>query len=139
MDTRSIAHYDHPAQFEPLMPSEALSSPLYEKASDLMLAGRSLAGWAMSHPRSEIRALLRSMNSHYTNLMEGEHTRPSEIEEALHANFSGNAQLARRQRLAVAHIQTERECEESIDGSVTLRASGQVKPRTVIEDQMASE
>jgi hypothetical protein len=79
MATHTIAHYDHPAQFEPLIPSEALSRPLYEKASDLMLAGKSLAGLAMAHPRSEIRSLLRSMNSYYTNLMEGEHTRPSEI------------------------------------------------------------
>lgn len=115
MATQLITHYDHPAQFEPMMPSEALSRPLYEKASDLMLAGKSLAGLAMAHPRSEIRALLRSMNSYYTNLMEGEHTRPSEIEEALQADFSGNAKLARRQRLAVSHIQTEQECESSID------------------------
>ena len=115
MATQTITHYDHPAQFEPLMPSEALSRPLYEKANDLMLAGKSLAGLAMANPRSEIRALLRSMNSYYTNLMEGEHTRPSEIEEALHADFTGNAKLARRQRLAVSHIQTEQECEESID------------------------
>ena len=118
MATQSIAHYDHPAQFEPLMPSEALSRPLYEKASDLMLAGKSLAGLAMAHPRSEIRALLRSMNSYYTNLMEGEHTRPSEIEEALHADFTGNAKLARRQRLAVSHIHTEQECEETLGEAI---------------------
>ena len=132
MDTRIIAHDDHPAQIEPLMPSEGLSSPLYEKASDLMLAGRSLAGLAVAHPRSEIRVLLRSMNSYYTNLMEGEHARPSEIEEALHADFSGNAQLARRQRLAVAHIQTERKCEESIDG---MRERGEDATRWLYSTQ----
>lgn len=55
------------------------------------------------------------MNSYYTNRIEGEHARPSEIERALSKDFSTNADLARKQRLAVAHIQTEKTCEEIIE------------------------
>lgn len=55
------------------------------------------------------------MNSYYTNRTEGEHTRPTDIERALRKDFSGDADVARRQRLAVAHIQTEVECECQIE------------------------
>ena len=54
------------------------------------------------------------MNAYYTNRLEGEHTRPSDIELALQQDFSSNADLARRQRLAVAHIHTEEACEAEL-------------------------
>lgn len=47
------------------------------------------------------------MNSYYSNKIEGEHTRPLEIEQALAHNFSDDLDKARLQRLAVAHIATE--------------------------------
>jgi len=55
------------------------------------------------------------MNSYYSNRIEGEHTRPSDIERALQQDFSAQADLARKQRLAVAHIRTEAVCEADID------------------------
>ena len=58
------------------------------------------------------------MNSYYTNRIEGEHTRPSDIDRALQNDFSSNADLARKQRLAVAHIRTEESCERTIDERV---------------------
>ena len=64
------------------------------------------------------------MNSYYTNRLEGEHARPSGTERALHEDYSRNAGLARRQRLAVA--QTTRSsgaCVAPTAGSGTLRLS----------------
>jgi len=58
----------------------------------------------------ELRQLLRSMNSYYTNRIEGQHTRPHEIEQALRQDFSSDAKLAARQRLALAHIAAGRCC-----------------------------
>lgn len=55
------------------------------------------------------------MNSYYTNRIEGEHTRPSDIERALQQDFFAQADLARKQRLAVAHIRTEAVCEAELD------------------------
>jgi hypothetical protein len=55
------------------------------------------------------------MNSYYTNRIEGQHTRPSDIDRALQDDFSSNADLARKQRLAVAHIRTEKNCERTLD------------------------
>ena len=90
--------------------------PLLERASDLARAATALGTVSGKPAQIELRALLRSMNSYYTNRIEGEHTRPSDIERALQQDFSADAELARKQRLAVAHIRTERGCEAELDG-----------------------
>jgi len=115
MKSQIIKSYDDPSHFEPLMPSEAEIGPLLERASDLTRAAATLGTSSNRTPQIELRALLRNMNAYYTNRIEGEHTRPSEIERALSKDFSTNAGLARKQRLAVAHIQTEKTCEEIIE------------------------
>ena len=113
MKSQLIAQYDSPHQFEPLLPSAKLLGPLLERASDLMRSATSLG--SATTAQQEPRALLRTMNSYYTNKLEGEHTRPGEIERALQQDFSANADVARRQRLALAHIRTEQDCEEQMD------------------------
>lgn len=115
MKAQIIPRHDHPAHFEPLMPSEAAMRPLLERASDLNRAALALGNGAVSAAQREIRLLLRAMNSYYTNRLEGEHTRPSEIDDALRKDFSKDLDLARRQRLALAHIETEEACEASLD------------------------
>jgi Fic family protein len=106
-----IKQYDAPHQFEPLLPQEHLMGALLEKANELIRAAAGFGSVVMPGVTHELRELLRSMNSYYTNRIEGEHTRPSDIERALQNDFSDQADVARRQRLAVSHIQTEIECE----------------------------
>ena len=115
MKSQPILHYDAPHQFEPLMPAEAQIGPLLERASDLTRAATALGSATAQAAQLELRGLLRSMNSYYTNRIEGEHTRPSDIDKALLQDFSANTDLARKQRLAVAHIQTEAHCEAVLD------------------------
>ncbi len=122
MVSHAIKHYDAPHQFEPLMPEESKLAPLLERASDLTRAATALGTASGKAAQLELRALLRSMNSYYTNRIEGEHTRPSDIERALQQDFSANAELARKQRLAVAHIRTEQSCEAEVERRVA--ASG---------------
>jgi Fic family protein len=117
-----IERYDAPHQFEPLLPGEPQMGPLLERASDLKRVAASLGNSTAPAAQLELRKLLRSMNSYYTNKLEGDHTRPSEIELALHDDFSQNADLARKQRLAVAHIWAEERGEAHVD---TLRAQGE--------------
>lgn len=114
MNSLTIKQYDSPHQFEPLFPQDRLMGPLLEKASDLIRESASLGASAAPAAATELRALLRSMNSYYTNRIEGEHTRPADIEPALRKVFSAESNVARRQRLAVAHIQTELVCESLI-------------------------
>ena len=114
MNSLTIKQYDSPHQFEPLFPEDRLMGPLLEKASDLIRESASLGASAAPAAATELRALLRSMNSYYTNRIEGEHTRPADIERALRKVFSDESNVARRQRLAVAHIQTELVCQSLI-------------------------
>ena len=124
MKSKKIKQYDAPHLFEPLLPQEHRMGALLEKASDLIREAASLGASAAPGAAVQLRELLRSMNSYYTNRIEGEHTRPSDIERALLKDFSKESDVARRQRLAVSHIQTEIACERLIqaklDSGVTV-------------------
>ena len=124
MATKPTLQYDSISHFEPLMPAEAVIGPLLEHASDLTRAATALGTASGQAAQRELRALLRSMNSYYSNRIEGEHTRPSDIERALQNDFSGNADLARKQRLAVAHIHAEASCEAELDGQESDQDGG---------------
>ena len=107
MTSKIIAHYDSPHQFEPLLPESQLLEPLLERSADVISACSALNAAVTQGPQAELRKLLRKMNSFYTNLIEGEHTRPSEIDRAIEKNFSGDKDVARKQRLAIAHMRVE--------------------------------
>jgi Fic family protein len=98
----NLYHSIHP--FEPLMPSDAAQQPLLVQAHDLARSALQLSGTTVP---SGLRALLRSMNSYHSNRIEGQHTRPFEMDQALRRDFSADRELATRQRLAVAHIEAE--------------------------------
>ena len=111
--------YTAPHQFEPLLPADARLEPLLAQAHDLSRLATTLAGTRVP---PELRSLLRSMNSYYTNRIEGQHTRPHEIDQALRQDFSKNAALAAKQRLAVAHIEAEEVLEQRYRGAEGARA-----------------
>jgi Fic family protein len=111
--------YESPHQFEPLMPSAAALEPLLAKAHDLATSATALSGQPIAR---EMRGLLRAMNSYYTNRIEGQHTRPRELEQALRKDFSQDANLAARQRLALAHIDAEAELERRYQAEAGAKA-----------------
>lgn len=111
--------YSQPHQFEPLMPADARMEPLLAQAHDLARAATLLAGTRVP---PELQTLLRSVNAYYTNRIEGQHTRPHEIEQALRKDFSQDAKLAAKQRLAVAHIKAEEALEQRYQASDGARA-----------------
>lgn len=103
--------FDHPSQMEPLLPGEFKLAPLLERASDLIRTADRLSGWSAAGTLPGLRQLLRSMNSYYSNKIEGQHTLPLEIEQALRNDYAKDADKARRQRLALAHMATELQLE----------------------------
>lgn len=111
--------YFEPHQFEPLLPADPRLEPLLSKAHDLSRLATNLAGTGVP---PELRSLLRNMNSYYTNRIEGQHTRPHEIDQALRQDFSQDAALAAKQRLAVAHIEAEQLLEQRYTGTEGARA-----------------
>jgi Fic family protein len=104
--------YDHPSQMEPLLPGELARGRLLELAHDLQRTADRLTGLCRPGALEDLRHLLRSMNSYYSNKIEGQHALPLEIEQALHDDYSLDEDKARRQRLAVAHMATEQRLEE---------------------------
>lgn len=110
--SQKFSLYDHPSQMEPLLPGEAKLGPLLEQAGDLIRAADRLAGMCQPGALVGLRGLLRAMNSYYSNRIEGQHTLPLEIEQALRNDYSKDADKARRQRLALAHMATEAQLEQ---------------------------
>ena len=111
--------YDSPHQFEPLLPSESKLEPLLASAHDLAVESTGITGVPIA---KDLRALLRAMNSYYTNRIEGQHTRPTELDQALRQDFSKDEKLAVRQRLAIAHIEAEAQLEGQFVGQIAVPA-----------------
>ena len=117
-------------QFQPLFPEERVLGPLQELAAELIRECHTLRGQAGD---SMVRALsprLRAMNSYYTNKIEGQHTKPAEIERALRKEFNADAALARKQRIAVAHMEVEQESEITFGKSAAVEV---FSPQVVCE------
>ena len=101
------ALYNQPHQFEPLLPSEHARGPLLAKAHMLLQLAGQVTGRADASVMQALAVRLRGMNSYYTNKIEGQHTLPSELESALRKEFSPNAEVQRKQRMSLAHMEAE--------------------------------
>lgn len=112
-----VTVYDQPHQFEPLLPMRQLDE-LAGQSRPVIEAALRLQSSAHASALSELRSLVRAMNSYYSNRIEGQSTHPVHIAQALKADFSAQPDIARRQRLAIAHIQAERALEDLISSEV---------------------
>ena len=90
--------------------------PVLEIASQLVAECHRLGGQAGQPLVRALQPRLRAMNSYYTNKIEGQHSRPAAIERALHKQFDADAALAKKQRLAIAHMEVEEQLERSLAG-----------------------
>lgn len=77
------------------------------------LSSYRLAGAAHASTIASVRELVREMNSYYSNRIEGQHTHPANIKRALRQDCSDKPETAKLQRLALVHIEAERELERS--------------------------
>ena len=141
----TVAFYNHPSQFEPLLPIQGLEA-LAQQARPVVEAALRLQGATCNDTRNEIRALVRSMNSYYSNHIEGQSTHPLNIDQALRANFSSQPDIAKRQRIALAHMAAESELEATITsethalGSSTLiQAHSRLYAKLVEQDRQTEE
>jgi len=104
-------HYHSPHQMHPLLPGDAKLDALRPLAAQLISRAKDLPAQGLPHLRSLLRETLRPMNSFYTNKIEGQHTTPLLIAQAMNRDFSMQPDEARKQRVAIAHIETERSGE----------------------------
>src|SRR6266436_8579778 len=95
--------FDHASDMEPLLPDEQAGS--LETASLELIRQSARLGGAL-HPitRNSVVELVRSMNSYYSNLIEGHRTTPRDIEAALKRDFSSNPKQRALQLEHLAHI-----------------------------------
>jgi Fic family protein len=100
-------HYRSPHQMTPLLPSDRKMEALRPLAAELIAQAKDLPAQGLPHLRQLLRETLRPMNSYYTNKIEGQQTEPLLIEQALKQDFSAQPDEARKQRIAIAHIETE--------------------------------
>lgn len=114
--------YDSPHQFEPLMPS-LQHHGLLDKAAEITRSATALVGSAHAVTRAAVRELVRSMNSYYSNRIEGQGTHPLNIERALRKEFSEQPAIAHLQKVALAHIEAERELEARVTAGESALSS----------------
>lgn len=140
-----IAHYTQPHQFEPLLPQQR-QDELRQRARSVVEQSLKLIGCAHPATIASLRELVRAMNSYYSNRIEGHSTHPMNIERALRQDFSGEPAVARLQRLAVAHIEAERELEQRVAAGEPALTSGFLRRahaalygRLPVEDRTTAE
>jgi len=99
--------YDHPSDMEPLLPEDREGKLA---ALSLAVIRRSERLRGALHPitRRGVVDLVRSMNSYYSNLIEGHRTMPRDIDSALRQEFSRDAKRRSLQQLHWAHVETQR-------------------------------
>lgn len=100
--------YDHPSQIEPLL--IPASSPAYRRliglAQELSEANARLDASVHRDVARALADLVCAMNCYYSNLIEGHHTLPIEIDRAMQQDFANAPSQSDLQRLAFAHIKT---------------------------------
>jgi len=102
--------YDHPSDMEPLLPGTG-EGPWSDRVWELIRGAERLR--AALHPitRQRVVELVRSMNSYYSNLIEGHRTRPRDIDAALRQDFSANADQRALQIQHLAHMEVQARME----------------------------
>jgi Fic family protein len=135
-----VAAYDAPHQFEPLLPRDQVAAGLREQADELARQALRLQGGIHPTTLATLRELVRAMNSYYSNRIEGQSTHPLNIAKALQANFAAQPDVARRQRIAVAHIQAEAALEQRVvEGQNPLTSTFAIQAHRELYERLAPE
>lgn len=93
---------------------EDRSRELENLAAQLLATSNQLT--ASIHPilRKTLGGLVRSMNCYYSNLIEGHHTHPVDINRALAGDYSAEPEKRNLQLEAVAHIEVQRRIDSGV-------------------------
>jgi Fic family protein len=112
MATRQL--FDHPSDFEPLLPEDR-DGHLAALGLELLRRAERLRGTLSPVTRRSVAALVRSMNSYYSNLIEGHRTMPRDLDAALAHKFSSDTKRRALQQLHLAHVETQDWMEAAVD------------------------
>src|SRR5437868_3798257 len=96
--------FDHPSDMEPLLPEDR-EGQLAGLALMIIRKADRLRGSLHALTRKSVAQLVRSMNSYYSNLIEGHRTTPRDIDAALAKDFSNDEEERANQILHLAHVE----------------------------------
>src|ERR1700738_1833541 len=94
---------------EPLFPEE--NKNFSDLATDLVAKSNALSGRLHPVIQEGVGDLVRSMNCYYSNLIEGHHTHPVDIDMALAGDYSAEPERRNLQLEARAHIDVQRKID----------------------------
>ena len=98
------------SSFTPYMPSEKAleASSLADKASELQKQSAKLAGQLSPLTLATLEQYMRVINSYYSNLIEGNATRPHEIRAAQQGDYVGDPAKRDLQKESLAHMAVQK-------------------------------
>ena len=99
------------SEMEPLMPESGMKE-LEDLVSDFISKANRIASQLKPQVINSVGDLVRSMNCYYSNLIEGHHTHPRDIEKALQEDFSKNKEKRNLQLEAKSHIEVQKKIDE---------------------------
>jgi Fic family protein len=105
--SKKLDMYNHISQMEPLYP--ARTDVLEDLARELIAASAKLEGRLAPATLEGVRALLRMINSYYSNLIEGHSTHPIDIERAMREDYSTDQEKRDLQVESQIHIEVQEE------------------------------
>lgn len=111
--------FERPAQMEPMLPTQ-FRAQLEASALDLVRESAGLANRLRTPTRGDVVELLRSINSYYSNLIEGHGTRPVDIERALRGDYSRDPRRRLLQLESRAHVEVQRELDARLAAEPTV-------------------
>ena len=118
--SEEIALYTSPQAMEPLLP-ESSQAELAQLTCEILLHAGKLSGQVPSAiTRHRIALLVRTMNSYYSNLIEGHKTLPRDIERAQRQDYSADPVKRENQLLTQAHIEVEQAMVERLRSEPAL-------------------
>ena len=108
--------YTQISEMEPMMPTDP-AGELADLAIEVIRKSAAIS--AAVHPvtRRGIVELVRKMNSYYSNLIEGHHTHPVDIDRAMREDFSQDPAKRARQLESRAHIEVQKLIESQIEAN----------------------
>lgn len=98
---------------EPLLPEDR-EGKLAAPALELIRKAERLRGCLHPITRAAVAELVRSMNSYYSNLIEGHRTTPRDIEAALRRDFSADEAQRALQMQHLAHVEVQAAMEQRL-------------------------
>lgn len=107
---RPIASLEAPGRIEPAR-LEDVPEALSDIVAELAAAAAKLGSSLSLQTAANLAGLVRIMNTYYSNLIEGHHTRPQDIERALAGQFETNKERRNLQIEAAAHVKVQAEVD----------------------------